>query len=702
MKTKFTQAFGFLPLIVLFFISVALQAQQFKAVNDTIYLAPGFSATVDIMANDFFPPGDTIKIIGGTGNGYVQSTHNGSVYTYTANPQGNLWGVANVQYGNYALFDVSTDSVSPALLVFMIRDHANDSLYLNNVNALFSSRGSHFYGRNAGRFEVPKFSGKSTLFLNTLWVGGLDSDSVLHLAAQRYGQGPNTGTAGTNNDFFAGPIMDSNAYSAVQDTLWNRMWNLKKSDIEYHKAHYNQAGYVPIPDIMSWPGNGNVALGQAHELAPFFDVNGDQQYNPLEGDYPLIRGDQALFFIFNDARNYHSESQGNNLKIEIHGLAYVFDLPNDSAFKNTVFLNYKIINRSDKIYHKTFIGTFTDPDIGYAQDDYIGCDVERSSYYGYNGKPIDGSGQPGSYGDHPPAQSITILGGPLLPPDGIDNPRFDNSGHQLCNESVNGVGFGDGIVDNERYGMRKFVYFNNSNSGVPVYMTDPNYAPDYYKYMQGIWKDDSVMVYGGNGHYSAGAYGPKCNFMFPGMSDSLNWGVGCQPPNGPVNWTEKTAQNNPQDRRGLASIGPFTFNPGELLELDLAFTFARDYTGNDSLSSVPKLMSMIDIIRNSFITNTLPNGQSFNAISENAANEQLPVTIYPNPAGMFVNVEMSSGVKEKASGRMLNSSGNVVYSFQVNPGSTVKLDVSGMASGLYLMEIRTDDQSVTKKLSIVR
>jgi hypothetical protein len=62
----------------------------------------------------------------------------------------------------------------------------------------------------------------------------------------------------------------------------------------------------------------------------------------MDGDYPLIRGDQALFFIFNDDRNVHSETQGNKLKAEIHGMAYVFDLPGDTAFNNTIFMNYKI------------------------------------------------------------------------------------------------------------------------------------------------------------------------------------------------------------------------------------------------------------------------------------------------------------------------------------------------------------------------
>ena len=106
---------------------------------------------------------------------------------------------------------------------------------------------------------------------------------------------------------------------------------------------------------------------------------------------------------------------------------------------NTVFFSYKIFNRSSHTYNDTYIGLFTDFDIGYANDDYVGCDVSRGAYYGYNSDSIDGSGEPGSYGDVIPAQGIVILGGPLMDANGLDDPTGQ------CDESINGVGFGDGI-----------------------------------------------------------------------------------------------------------------------------------------------------------------------------------------------------------------------------------------------------------------
>ena len=48
--------------------------------------------------------------------------------------------------------------------------------------------------------------------------------------------------------------------------------------------------------------------------------------------------------------------------------------------------------------------------------------------------------------------------------------------------AINGVNFGNGIVDDERFGMRRFVYYENGpgNNG------EPDKATDYYNYLKGI------------------------------------------------------------------------------------------------------------------------------------------------------------------------------------------------------------------------
>jgi hypothetical protein len=658
-----------------------LSAQGITLIKDTVDLIPGIPKSVNLLANDIIPAGDSIRIYVNTGQGGVTIYGiPGSVIAFIVY----YWGVdVPVSTGSYTVHDYTLDTTVAASILFRVRDKSYDSLYLNNINARINVHGNHFGGfrKDHGSFEVPKFGGKSTIYTSSVWIGGLDQDSVLHLAGQTYGQGPTGGTAMTKSDFWAGPVMNTSAYSIYQDTVWNRIWNLYRWQIDYHKTHWRDAGYQPAPDILTWPGNGNLSLGQAAKLAPFFDRNNDGIYNPMDGDYPLIRGDQALYFIFNDARNVHTETQGNPLNVEIHGMAYAFDLPNDSAFNNTLFLNYKIINRSDKIYYNTYLGVFTDLDIGYATDDYIGCNVERSYYYGYNGDSIDGFGQSWAYGTHPPAQSVTILGGPRMDPDDLDNPRVDNHGHPLCNESVSGIYFGDSIVDNERLGMSHFYYFNNDNTVVG----NPTNASDYYYYMSEFFHIPFDTI--------------SYRFMLPGVSDTLNWGSDCFPV--PLyHATESDFEHSPGDRRGISSSGPFTFAPGQEQELDLCYTFARDYQGNGSLGI---LQDRTDTIRKYFITNSLPNGWSFNGISQITNTSALEAQLFPNPASSTVNIRFNRMVNDPVTIRIFNSSGSMIQSETGLPsGKLVTLSLTGLSSGLYFITIEVKGQTMTKKMSVIK
>ena len=99
------------------------------------------------------------------------------------------------------------DPSIPAVRTMLASDTGHAWLNVNNINALFFARGSHFFYENAA-FEVPKGSGKTSAFSNTMWIGGKDNQGVLHLAGERYRQGPNTGVAGSCPDFYCGPVMD--------------------------------------------------------------------------------------------------------------------------------------------------------------------------------------------------------------------------------------------------------------------------------------------------------------------------------------------------------------------------------------------------------------------------------------------------------------------------------------------------------------
>ena len=478
---------------------------------------------------------------------------------------------------------------------------------INNIRATIRGDGAFFVPQKQGTYyeqwddyhfdcttwEVPQGSGKETIFQHALWFGGMDETDSLRLAAFRYGQ--------VGIDYWSGPLKTSDGSTELMTVLkYLHIWDLTREQIDDFIIHHGDASYQIPNDILTWPAHGDA--GYAEKLAPFVDVNNDGHYDPADGDYPDIKGDQCLFFIFNDNYAEHTETGGGAMGLAVHGMVYAFDAPNDAALNNTMFFNYKFFNRSSHNYHDTYLGLWTDWDIGDGWDDFVGCDVRRGSCIAYNGTPVDGGGQPWVYGDNPPVQVCTVLAGPYMDADGRDNPSFNgdcnalfNDAHPLDKYAYNGYNFGNGIVDDERMGMCGFMYHNNSDTD----NGDPKIAPHYYNYMRGIWKNGAKMRYGGNAFSGEDVVGPECNFMFPGDTDPCNFGTEGVAPGGSYNtngkyWTEEECGNTPNDRRGLAMVGPFGFPAGSMQELDYAMITVWK---NDGMSAMERKGEFIDHIR---------------------------------------------------------------------------------------------------------
>jgi hypothetical protein len=514
---------------VMFLIGITLFADDKApvALDDYAQAVALQTIAIPVLENDFAYDDHPFKIqiVLGSQNGIT--TFNDSIVFYT--PKSFFRGIDSLRY---RIIDLENNLISEYAKIYIeVANDCFDFLDVNQVRCRVLSNGMFFYDLHnyTGGYEVPANSGVQSIFSKSLWMGGFDQNGELHVAGERYRQ--------IGADYYAGPVSDTVHYNQDFDVLWNRVWKLNKSDILYHEANWPEPGYEPIENILLWPGNGNAELGQAELLAPFFDRDNNGIYNPYNGDVPLIKGDQAIFFIYNDDRS-HGESKGKKLGAEIHAMFYAYDRPEDSALSQTVFGSFNIINRSQKDYSDFYTAFFMDFDIGYAYDDYIGCDTTLHSAFAYNGNAIDGDGGAETYGGFPPAQSFTCL----------------------------------------NYDMDAFMYFNNTD--VNPAMRDPTHAYQYYNYMKGIWKDSTFLTYGGNG------YGGEIpvNYIFPGD------------PAEPDEWSEVSAAFNPFDRRGLISHGPIQFNAGDTLNLDFALVFARDYEG-DHLTSVALLKDRIQQVK---------------------------------------------------------------------------------------------------------
>ncbi|HHZ64812.1 MAG TPA: hypothetical protein EYN38_01880 [Flavobacteriales bacterium] len=537
----------------------------------------------------------------------------------------------------------------------------NGATYIefNNVRALIHTGGDMFWDLdNDVKYEVPKNSLKHSMFLSSLWLGGTDVNQQLRIAAQRY--------RGGGVDFWTGPLDTSGTAEITPDVCaeWDKHFIITRQEVDEFVAWFNEPDAFPayvIPNsILDWPAHGDVSKGQSYYMAPFYDQDGDGFYDPYNGDYPYydlkneecnrsrdrvskLFGDITFWFVFNDKGNLHKETEGDAIGLEVQAQEFAF--ATNDEINNMTFTNYRIINRSTFTLINTYFGTNFDPDLGDAQDDYVGCDVKRGLGYCYNGKAVDGTGATWHYGLNPPAIGVDFFEGPFQDPDGADNPA-DSACNAFINGSINGLNFGDGEVDNERWGMRRLVYYCNQGQGCNFGVQgDPSIAVHYYAYLRGYWKDGTRMVYGGNGHVGNCTSCEYADFMFPGaksnptQTDECNWGV-CQnedgtncgiTPGDPLPWTEQQANNDFGDRRFVHSAGPFTLAPGAENDITVGIVWARA-TSSDPFESV-ELVRLADDKAQALFDNCFKvlNGPDAPALTYQELNQEIILYI-SNPA----------------------------------------------------------------------
>ena len=467
---------------------------------------------------------------------------------------------------------------------------ASAQLDINNVRCLLHNGGDMWWDLSGdARYEVPKGSNRHSMFASSLWIGGLDEAGQLRVAAQTYRQ--------SGNDYWPGPLTGGASggdASTNEETCerYNEMFKINKTEIDAYRAAFANRDIEPFnladfPNVQNWPalGNANSTLGTDSEgftleafrpdgtilySAPFVNVDSDPfTYDPSQGDYPDIQGDQAIWWIVNDKGNVHTETGGEPIGIEIHMLAFAFTTAN--AVNDMTFYRQTVINRANQPLVDTYMGQWVDSDIGFAFNDYVGCDTLAGLGYGYNATADDAGAN--GYGFNPPACGVDFFQGPLADlGDGIDNDK-------------------DGIIDEdgETIIMSKFVYYNNDFS----LTGNPEVAQHYYGYLTGFWKDGTPIVdnysngNGGNGYQPSGD-GPPSDYMFSG--DPC---VG-------TGWTESNADNpTNQDRRFLQSAGPFTLEAGAVNEIVTGVVWARGFY-NDQFGSVCELLKADKIAQSLF------------------------------------------------------------------------------------------------------
>jgi len=299
--------------------------------------------------------------------------------------------------------------------------------------------------------------------------------------------------------------------------------------------------------------------------APYVDVNGNHQYDPGIDKPGIKDAEQTIFACLTDGfPEEHTVGEGFGggtlpMMIQVQSTAWGYATP---GLEDIQFINLIIINKNINAWDSTYMSIVVDPDLGWAEDDYIGCDTTKDMGYCYNGDDDDDISQSiYAYGPHPPAFGMDFFTSPI-------------------NYSVTPL---------DTLGLTSFVYFTNPGSGGPPCEQDPNGEPvGAYNMLQGLKKDRTPW-------YNP-LTGLRTKFCYPGDPES---GIGWTELKGSVTncggdsitSNNVIAVNPPGDRRFIFNSGSdaFRMNPGDTQNIVIAQFVAR---GSSNLNSVTLLKDL--------------------------------------------------------------------------------------------------------------
>ena len=633
MKTKHLASLVLFLAISLYAFS---QGKKPEVITDYYNTIADIQYHFNPLINDIVDDGHTARIFAATGTPDAIVTFNDSTISYK--PKLYFSGLDSIRY---VIRDNQNGLFSDAGKIYItVTNNAFDTLNINNISAKINSYGMLFYDFSfeKSHYEFPKGSGNNTLFWLTFYLKGIDHEQNQYLSGLfnmiNYDYQPG---------YYPGPVSSPDSYTTEYDVAWRKVWKLNRDEINNHIANWKNIDYQIPDNIRTWPGDGDVSKGQATHLAPYQDYNANGVYDPENGDYPIIRGDQAIYFIYNDIRNDHTGNGTLGLSAEFHCMVYGFKTPDDEAINNTVFINCLIYNRSLLNYSPLQLSIYADTDIGNSNDDYVGCDTILNAAIAYNDEYdeiVDGYG----YGAHPPAQSFALL----------------NRGM---------TGFSDETYD------RPYSF---------PFVFNPSYVEQVSNKMDGFWIDGAPIIDNGCGHPSC-TEGNITRFAFPGD------------PSNPESWSMPQAAIPPSETALIMNANPVSeWSPGEAFCIDFALTTAQDEEGTniDSYNLlkrfIPKVQSFYDLNFPNSCADIAP------AFIEKSSKMTGEIKIYPNPTTGVIRVDIPD-TKEKVEYTLTDLTGRVRMQGTFS-GAQSTLDISSLEAGMYIILVRGKHISASSKI----
>ena len=487
----------------------------------------------------------------------------------------------------------------------------------NQISTWYRNEGSfnrNYLNGNPG-FEWPKGSGLFARYASFLWLGTIAGNDTL-TAVNQYG----------NTDWDPGFIDGNGVPHGMNDSAY-RIYKIVRGDT------------ISI-DYLNWPVDQGAYLNEQGK--------------------PFTLGTQTIFFTNHDGYPHHSGSSSvSSLKAQILETVWSYDVNN--LLRNVIFMEYRIINRSQRVWTKTYFGIFTDDDVGHPFDDAIGVDTMRDLPYTYNKTNHDQE-----YGDAPPAVAYKFLRGPYVY---TGNP-YDTIKYYEPPGSLNlkiKVGF-------KRTGNSVFGNFYEPvpEPGFPINNNQ------IYNVLSGLWRFGQSWINPITNQPTKFAYSGDpvtgSGWIYPGEGDMMS----------------------------MQSGGPFTMNPGDTQSIIIAQVISR---GSSNLNSITKLRETADYVQQIYEENF----QSVVSI-KNISNE-IPVKYelhqnYPNPFNPVTHLEFGISKSGFITLKVYDMLGKEVITL-VNENKSagkyvVEFDGSNLPSGIYFYKFTAGEFSETKSMVLLK
>jgi len=407
-------------------------------------------------------------------------------------------------------------------------------------------------------------------------------------------------------------------------------------------------------DYLNWP----VDIG-----APWEDLDNNGIYTPGI-DHPDYIGDEIIYYVANDLDSSRTAFTYGSPPIGLEFQTLTYGYESNIDLKDVVFKKYKIINKSGTNIDSMYLTYWADDDLGFAGDDYVGCDTVLSLGYTYNGDNDDNGG----YGTPPPAVGHMIVQGPIIQGQPTDSALYNYQwiyGYKNLKISSSGPNFKNDIsLPNDP----PFGIYNGTI--------------EFYNLMKGLYNNGDTLI---NPHTNQ----PTTWALTGDPYFQTGWYEGPGWPGGP----------DPADRRYHLNCGPFNMAPADTQEIVFAIFMAQ---GSSNIYSVYELKQKGLYIQhfygNTFITDVKDDP---NTVYDFSLNQN-----YPNPFNPTTTIEYSISVSEFIELNVFDILGREIATLVNEHKSagkhSIKLDASSLTSGVYFYRLKAGDFSQSKKMLIIK